>query len=162
MKTRIIYPKLWFDEKFAQTSCQSKTLFFYLITCNNNGLTRYLHITDRQILFDTGLTDNELKQAKGELAAIKWVFFTPNWVYHAHFAAYVDYFGRDRVMEAKEKELEDIPQVVKEYFNGLITCYKPLLNHKSKTINPKQEIINHKEEAIDLDEIDKSIIEMKG
>lgn len=139
MKTRIVYPKLWLDENFSQTSCQSKTLFFYLITCNSNGLTRYLHITDRQIMFDTGLSVEELKQAKSELEAIKWVFFTKNWAFHAHFAAYVDYLGRDRVMEAKEKELDDIPENILKYFNQLITSYKPTLNHKPKTINPKTE-----------------------
>ena len=149
MKTRIIYPKLWFDEKFSQTSCQSKTLFFYLITCNNNGLTRYLHITDRQIKFDTGLTDAELKEAKKELEGIKWVFFTTNWAFHAHFAAYVDYSGRDLVMDAKEKELNDIPDNILEYFNQLVTCYKPHINHKPETLKHKS--IQTKEKDISDD-----------
>ena len=162
MKTRIVYPKLWFDEKFSQTSCQAKTLFFYLITCNNNGLTRYLHITDRQIQFDTGLDDDELILAKKNLEDIKWVFFTTNWAFHAHFGAYVDYLGRDRVMEAKEKELNDIPKDILEYFNQLITSYKPILNHKPETINPKPETLKHKsieDSELDLDEIDKGINE---
>lgn len=139
MKTRIVYPQLWLDDKFAETSVQAKTLFFYLITCQANGLTRYLHVTNRQIMFDTGLTTSELEQAKKELEAIKWAFFTENWVYHAHFAAYVDYEGRDRVLEAKDAELQKVPQKVVDYFNGLITTYKPTLNHKSKTINHKSE-----------------------
>lgn len=129
---------MWLDEKFvANTSPYAKTLFFYLTTCQANGLTRYLHVTDRQLLFDTNLTKDQLTQAKKELENIKWMFFTTNWAYHAHFAAYVDYFGRDRVMSAKEQELEDIPQVVKEYFNGLITSYKPVLNQKQETLKDK-------------------------
>ena len=35
--------------------------------------------------------------------------------------------------------MEAVPQEVREYFNPLITRYKPVLNHKSKTINQKQE-----------------------
>lgn len=89
-------------------------------------------------MFDTGLSFNQLITGKKELEEMKWCFFTDNWIFHNHACAYVDYNGRDRVLESKAKEIEDIPTKVKEYFKGLITRYKPVLNHKSKTINQKE------------------------
>ena len=139
MKTRIIYPKLWFDEKFATCSIEAKLLFLYLITSDQLTLTRYHHIADRQILFDTGFSVNQLKTSKEELTKLGWCFFAENWVYHNHSAAYVDYTGRDRVNDAHDKELEEIPYKVKEVFKGLITRYQPTLNPKPETLNPKPE-----------------------
>ena len=149
MKTRIVFPKMWFDEKFATCSMEAKVLFFYLISNNYLGLTPYLHITDRQIMFDTGLTVNQLQTGKAELMTLKWCFFTENWIYHNHDCAYIDYEGRDRVIDAKNKELQNIPIKVQEYFNPLITRYKPILNHKLEIINPKSEIKKKKGWVLD-------------
>jgi len=144
MKTRIVYPKLWLDEKFAVCSVETKLLFMYLVTSGQLALSRYHHITDRQIMFDTGLSLNRLKTGKEELSRLKWCFFTENWVFHNHKCAYIDYSGRDRVLESKKQEIADVPKKVKEVFKGLITGYKPVLNSKSKTINPKPETLRGK------------------
>lgn len=144
MKTRIVYPKLWFDEKFALCSIEAKLLFLYLITSDQLTLTRYHHITDRQIMFDTGLDVKGLVRGKKEVTKLGWCFFSDNWVYHNHDCAYVDYSGRDRVMAAKEAELKKTPPKVKGVFKGLITRYKPVLNPKPKTINPKPKTLNSK------------------
>jgi hypothetical protein len=112
----------------------------YLISSDQIALTQYHHITDRQIMFDTGLDVKGLIRGKKEVTKLGWCFFTKNWVYHNHSAAYIDYFGRDRVMAAKKEELSKVPQEIKEIFKGLITGYKPILNPKSKTLNPKPEI----------------------
>ena len=141
---------MWFDEKFATCSMEAKVLFFYLISNDHLCLTPYLHITDRQIMFDTGLTINQLQTGKEELMTLKWCFFSENWIYHNHDCAYIDYEGRDRVLEAKQKELDNIPLKVQEYFNPLITRYKPVLNPKSKTINYKSEILNPKSKTEEL------------
>lgn len=130
MKTRIVYPKMWLDEKFASCPIEAKVLFCYLITNNQLGLTPYLHITDRQIMFDTGLDFNQLERGKESLTNIKWCFFTENWVFHNHDCAYIDYEGRDRVLESKAKEIESVPENVISFFNQLATGYKPVLNHK--------------------------------
>jgi hypothetical protein len=139
MKTRIVYPQFWLDEKFAGCDLSTKLLFCYLITNNQLTLTPYLHITDRQIMFDTGLDVNQLVTGKKQLTDIKWCFFTENWIYHNHACAYIDYEGRDRVIDAKLKEIKEIPSKVRDYFNPLITRYKPVLNHKPEIINQKPE-----------------------
>ena len=120
MKTRIVYPRLWYDEKFAATSKNAKLLFMYLITNNQLTLTRYLHITNRQMMFDTGMTSVELEEAKKDLSTIGWVFFFENWVYHNHLAAYVDYSGNERVSSSRASELKSIPPEVVTYFDKLV------------------------------------------
>lgn len=93
------------------------------------------------MMFDTGLNSNQLVTAKEELSNLKWCFFTDNWVFHNHKCAYIDYDGRDRVLDSKEKEIALVPEKIKDLFKGLVTGYEPVLNHKSKTINHKLEII---------------------
>lgn len=147
MKNRIVYPQLWLDDKFADCSVSTKLLFMYLITNIQLGLSRYLHITDRQILFDTGLSANQLETGKKELTSLKWMFFTENWVYQNHKCSYVDYSGQERVMQAKDKEIASIPEHIKEYFKGLLSG-QAVVSNPAITINHKQEIINHKSEII--------------
>lgn len=144
MKTRIVYPQLWLDEKFASCNVTTKLLFCYLINNIQLGLSPYLHITDRQIMFDTGLNSNQLETGKKELSNLNWCYFTDNWVFHNHKCAYINYEGRDRVLQSKQEEIDKVPLKIKDIFNGLVTGYKPVLNHKSKTINHKSKTINQK------------------
>ena len=144
MKTRIVYPQMWLDEKFASCSIESKLLFCYLINNLSQGLTPYLHVNNRLITFDTGLSNEQLLKAKKELEAIKWCFFYEDWVFQNHKAAYIDYQGRDRVMIAKDTEIRSIPSKVRNHFKGLQTGYEPVLKPKSETINPKLQTINPK------------------
>jgi uncharacterized phage protein (TIGR02220 family) len=130
---------MWLDEKFSFCGISTKLLFCYLITNPFLSLSPYLHISDRQILFDTGLNLNQLKTGKEELTHLKWMFFAEGWIFHNHKCAYIDYEGRDRVLQSKEEEILKVPQEIKDLFKGLITGYEPVLNHKSKTINQKQE-----------------------
>lgn len=144
MKTRIVYPKLWLDDKFADCAQSTKLLFCYLINNNYLSLSPYLHITDRQIMFDTGIKANQLETGKKELTKLKWCLFTENWVFHNHKCAYIDYSGRDRVIASKEEEINNVPQEVKDLFKRLITGYKPNINYKLETINKKLEINKEK------------------
>lgn len=141
MKNRIVYPQMWYDEKFAKCTTATKLVFMYLITNDKLGLTPYHRITDRQILFDTGVDPIQLQVAKDELSALKWCFFYDEWVYHNHACAYVSYGGQPKVIAAKERELLSIPTSVKDYFNPLITRYQPNItrNQKSETNNQKLE-----------------------
>jgi hypothetical protein len=93
------------------------------------GLSRYHHINDRQILFDTGLDVNQLERGKKELTDIKWCFFYEDWVYHNHNSAYVDYKGRDLVMLAKDKELNSISPKIQDYFQGVVKGLETPYNH---------------------------------
>lgn len=151
MKTRIVYPRLWLDEKFAECKTHTKLLFSYLINNNYLGLSRYTRISDRQIKFDLGLNSVQIDEAKKELEKIRWCFFKDDYVYHNHDCAYVDYFRNEKVGEAKEKEIEKIKPEIVSYFNQI--CLNKVqtqlehgsnLNYKLETINKKQETIKDK------------------
>jgi len=139
MKTRITYPQLWLDTDFSECSVDAQLLCMFLITNPYLGLSRYSRISDRQITFHTNISGKRLEKAKQELQSMKWFFFEGEWIYHNHSIAYVDYEGRDRVIESKNDEISKVPEKIKEVFNGLITGFKPVLNHKPKTLNQKQE-----------------------
>jgi hypothetical protein len=138
MKTRIIYPQLWLDTDFAQCSVDSQLLCLFLVSNPYLGLSRYTRISDRQISFHTSLTGKKLQSAKQELSKIGWFYFEGEWIYHNHSIAYVDYEGRDRVLDSKNEEISKVPEEIKDVFNGLITGFKPVLNTKPETINQKQ------------------------
>lgn len=160
MKTRVVYPQLWLDEKFVLCSLETKVLFNYLINNIYLNLSRYSRISDRKIKFETGLTDKQLAVGKKELTDLKWCFFHEEWIYHNHECAYVDYEGNLKVQVAKAKEIDQIPSEIKGVFKGLAekgvgnkktpTNQKELnplatgsrldINHKSETINHKSEI----------------------
>jgi len=163
MKTRIVNPTVWLNEDFAKAPLAVKLLFCYLVNNPQLGLTRYAYIPDRQILFDTGISKRDLEAGKRFFTSIGWIFFKDGWVYHNHDFAYVDYFGRDRVMAAKEEELESIPTYIKQHFaeqlekfKGLVRGYEGVSN-PFKTINHKSEIINH-----NTNKGEKEIVKRKG
>lgn len=146
MKTRIVYPKFWFDEKFAECKISTKLLFVYLITNDYLKLSRYSRISDRRIIFETGLTSTQLKESKKELEDLRWCFFSGEWIYHNHECAYVDYLRNEKVESAKQKEIESIPSKIVGYFNEvcLNTVQTPFkhrlnINHKLKIINNKED-----------------------
>lgn len=143
MKQRIVYPKMHFDEKYNATAKETKVVFMYLITCDTLGLTPYHRISDRQILFDTNLDQIELQKAKEELMGLRWCFFYKDWVYHNHACAYVNYDSKSpNVSNAKQIELLNVPLDVKEYFEPLITRYRPVVDQSST--EQKLEIRNKK------------------
>lgn len=124
MKTRIVYPNMWLDKAFVQTSLQTKVLFGYLTNNQHLGLSRFTHISDRQIAFDTNLSDEDLETSKKELENIGWCYFHQDWIFHNHDAAYIDYQGRDRVMDSKRREISKVPTKIKEVIKGLIAGYE--------------------------------------
>lgn len=160
MKTRIVYPQMWLDEKFVLCSPVTKTFFNYLINNVYLGLSRYCRISERRLEFETGLTTEEIAHGKKELEDLKWCFFHKDWIYHNHECAYVDYSGNLKVEVARAKEIDLVPKEIKEVFErltknghgveetlidegklkGSTTGYEGDINHKSKTINHKSEI----------------------
>lgn len=140
MKTRIVYPQLWLDEKFAECKVSSKLFFMYLITSPYLGLSVYSRISDRKIMFDTGLNTVQLREAKDELEQLGWCVFKDEYIFHKHKCAYVDYAQNERVLISKQKEVDAVPEEIKQYFNDfcLNNVETPLqLNTKYKIQNTK-------------------------
>lgn len=144
MKTRIVNPSLWENDKISELSKDARIAISFLINNPKLGLTRYAYITDKYATYSTGLNLTEWTKAKDELQEIKWCYFKDGWVYQNHEFAYLDYFGRDRVMKSKDEELDRVPMEIQDYFKGLISglllLTKESINHKP--INHKQDINN--------------------
>jgi len=109
VKTRIIHTKFWDDDVVENFSPWAKYLFLYLLTNHRIGLTGVYEITDRVMLFDTGLSKDQLNEAKEELQAADRVRFYENWVYVVNAQKNNGYFG-EKLDPAVKKEFNRIPK----------------------------------------------------
>lgn len=144
MKSRIVYPQLWMDEKFAECKQTTKLLFMYLITNQSLGLSRYSRLSDRRMAFDTGLNTVQIKEAKTELENLHWCFFKEEWIYHNHDCAYVDYSRNAGTAVAKKKEIDGVPEEIKQYFNLICLNKVETEVEQSSNLNNKPETKNQK------------------
>jgi hypothetical protein len=157
MKTRIIYTKIWKDEFYAGLNRAEKILFIYLITNERVNLCGMYELSDREIMFDTQLTTDELLKAKQSLSSR--FLFKKGWVRIYNFERYNNYSG-DKNRVAIQNELKNIPDEIKEYpidtllgdEDTVSTFGDTPNNHKSETINHKLELITEeeKENLIDI------------
>lgn len=149
MKTRIIYPKnVWYNREFNALTTTNKLLCLYFITNENIGMTRVYKQNDMETRFIHSLSQAQLDKCKEEIEATGLFLFYDEWIYINNDFSYCDYDGRDRVLNAKEKEILSIPSQVLTHFEGVVkglkSGYKPPINHKPKTINPKSKTLNPK------------------
>lgn len=143
MKTRIIHTKIWQDEWFCGLSRASRFVFIYLLTCPQNNISGKFELPDRIIIFDTGVSRDELEQAKKDLA--ERVVFYLGWVRIIHTNKYNNYVNNPKLEVALKREIELIPEeinrVLDEYDTSIHTSIYTPNNHKSEIINNKS-IIN--------------------
>lgn len=144
MKTRILHTRFWQDSYVIKLTHKEKLVFNYLLTNDRVSMTGMYELPDKYIQMDLDLTPKELAQIKDRLQ--EKVFFYDGWVKILNHDKYNSYKG-EKIDIAKEKELANIPEIVKQYQGGIDTSIHTsidtLNNHKSKTI-----IINHNIEDI--------------
>lgn len=149
MKTRILYPKnIWFNKQLKRLTTTSKLICLYLVSNDNIALTTIYKQQDLELCFLFDLKEEELEKIKIEIEQSGLFYFKNEWVLINNDLSYTDYGGRDRVIDAKNKELDSIPLEISSYFKevvkGLITGYKPTINYKSKIINNKTRVVKGK------------------
>lgn len=108
MKQRKIWTKVWKDEWFCNLSQGARLLFLYLITNESIGFTGCYELSDRQILFDTKLTN--IEKLKAELSPK--VKFANGWVYVVNSQGYNGFVGSSFEV-AINKEKNGIPETIK-------------------------------------------------
>ena len=112
-------------------------------------------LPDAYIELETGLSAEQLQEAKKALTKAKKVFFYEDWIYVKNADKHNNYRNSPRTEIAYQRELASVPRKVKSYFDSTIdstmhSTPKPeTINHKSKTLNHKQEIINKKNTIVD-------------
>ncbi len=134
MKTRIIYTKIWKDDWFLDLSDDAQRLFFFLLTCEDIGLSGIFEISDREITTRTRLAGERLENAKQELS--KKVLFHNGWCSIVNNSKYYSYKG-EKNEKACVSELSRIPA-------DTLSILYPYsidtpINHKSKIINQNSE-----------------------
>lgn len=151
MKTRIVHTKIWQDEWFCNLPRASRFVFIYLLTCPQNNICGKFEIPDRVIVFDTGITRDELEQAKKDLASR--VAFHMGWVRLIHTNKYNNYVNNPKLEVALQREVELVPEeinrVLDEYDTSIDTSIYTPNNHKSEIINHKSEINNIGEDVLE-------------
>lgn len=120
MKTRKVWTKIWKDDWFCNLSKNSKLLFLYLITNEDIGFIGCYELTDRQIIFDTGIDNKELQKSKIELSPK--IRFYNSWVYIINCQGYNGFVG-ESFEKAILKEKNLIPENI---INALIEGKEPV------------------------------------
>lgn len=176
MKTRIIHTKFWQDSFVCELDLKTKLTFLYLLTNSHIGLTGIYELPDRFILFDVGISEEELKEIKKTLSEADKVYFIDGYVAIKNAQKYNDYSkGSKNQVEAFNRELKLLPEKVKKYLleKGFEVLTETVLStstptsyptsyttrHKSKIINNKLKIRNKKPEIKNNKSKDKEEIE---
>jgi len=150
MKTRIVHTKVWSDDWFSGLCQTTRFLFLYLITNESIGLSGIYEISDRKIMFDTGLSKAELEESKKKLS--EKVDFYKGWVKIKNSKKYNKaYTESSKNQIALGRELGYISDDILIHFDSLSEKMDSLspfgdstINHKSEIINDKSEIKNQK------------------
>lgn len=167
MNTRILHTKIWKDEFVAGLTPTEKLLFVYFLTNERVNIIHCYEITEREIIFDTGVDRGILGSFKEKIETAGKMLFYKNYVYLKNAARYEKYTG-DLNETAKKSLMGKLPTDVNRWLDrgiyspsslektdrGLIPPRRPLgvaRNHKSEIINQKPEIRNHKSIPIDAD-----------
>lgn len=118
MEKRTVYTKIWRDSWFIELSRTAKILFLYCITNSSIGFSGYFECPDRVICFDTGLTTNELLEAKEQLRTK--VVFAGGWVFVKNAEKLDPIRGDDNPLwKAYNKELAQLPTFIKQQLNAI-------------------------------------------
>ena len=153
MKTRSLHTKIWEDDWFASLTISEKFLFVYLLTNKNVNLNGVYELSDRVILFETGLSKDILEKAK-ETFRDK-ILIEDGWVIIRNIEKYDDYKAPTMV-KAKDNQLKDIPPHIldkaNKYREGLLIAYQevsegyayPNSNNKSNSNNKEKGIVKGK------------------
>jgi hypothetical protein len=144
VKSRVLYPEeMWRNDQFQELDVQSRYLAMYLINNPHIGLTPAYRISDREIIFETGLTAAQLKASRLKVQAVGIYFLEGHCCLRNSFG-YFDYCG-GKTESAKKREFESLPESVKIYLaEGVIGQSLPNSSPTVERINQKLEIINDK------------------
>lgn len=154
MKTRIIQTRFWDDEFVTEAYKLTKYVYLYLLTCPYINICGIFQLSEKKIMFETGITLKEFERAKSELKAAHKVFFYKGWIFVINARKNNNYERSEKNKIACTTEISRIPQTVKSFFDkvGDSTIHSSInttidSTHKPKTINHKSKIRNHKSET---------------
>ena len=136
MKARQIQARFWDDEFVQGAKWQSRYVFIYLCTCLPINMSGIFQLSEKKIIFETGLSEKNFVIAKEELSKNKKVLFFRGWILVCNAFKNCKVWKSKSNWKAWEEEWSKVSKEVKDYFDtGVgIDVY----------INQKQEIDNEK------------------
>lgn len=157
MKTRIIHTRFWQDNFVCELTAIAKLVFIYLLTNERLGLTGGYECPDKFILWETGISKEQLERVKVELS--DKIIFQDGWVGLKNASKYNNYSDNSVHKKAYEKELNLLPENIKKFI--LVKDYSWTSQGLDK--NQKQEIRNKKQEIRkeELNLTDKELTELQ-
>lgn len=139
MKTRIIHTRIWKDNYFHSLDRDERLVFLFLITNEGVNMSGIYELVDEEVCLWTGVTKEKLQDIKKTLMLGKKFFFKNGWVKIINHEKYNKYGIGQKQQVAKERELENIPDFIKEIDTSIDTSMHttPILdlNHKTKRNN---------------------------
>lgn len=119
MKARILHTKIWEDEFFSNLTTAEKLLFVYLLTNESVDIIDIYEITTRQIMFDTGLSDETIRTAKNKFSEAGKVLFNGNYVLLRNATRYQSFTGASNEV-AKTKSFGNLPSEIQGWYIKII------------------------------------------
>jgi predicted patatin/cPLA2 family phospholipase len=128
----------------------------YLLTCEHINICGIFELPDPYIILESKLTQEQLDKAKKELQDMNKVIFEDSWIFVVNARKNNNYENSEDNKKCLLKELERVPQNIKELFNKYSPYSSvdssvdssPKSTNKQETINNKSEIRTHKQETI--------------
>lgn len=152
MKTRILHTKFWKDGFVASLAPEEKLVFNYYLTSEKVNILHLYECPDREVLFDTGVTQKTLERVKEKLQAAGKVYFFKDFIYIKNADRYENYTG-DTYKKAKSEILKQCGDEITAWYNQLIEGTYQLLNNQSEsdeevvddqsTTSPRLDIIHN-------------------
>ena len=189
MKYRYIATKIWGDSYFLSLAPKEKLLFLYLLQNKNVNKVGIYELHDQYILFETGLSADELKKIKEKFTKDKKALFYKNWIYLLNFQKHNKFSPVDIVLKSFVAEFNSIPAEIQTHFFKLQPYqipenYKQYLKIKKKKqanmlwlyvmvivmgvvprivsrVEPRVEPRVGNREELDVDEVDEEIKKWK-
>lgn len=144
MKARIIKTKVWTDRDFHKLSADARYVFMYLLSCQYVGMSNYFECLNAYMQLETGLSQVRVEKAQEELMIQKKAFFYDGWVLIPNLEKHNQYKNSPRNLPTYEKEINDVPKSVLDYFDSISDTSIDTSMPTSRHSDLKSEIKNHK------------------
>lgn len=116
MKTRILHTSVYKEDFMEQAPKDVRWFYHFLLSNDKIGLTGIYKIRLSEVLEDTALTEDEIKEAKAYLQENKKAFFYNNWVYVTNTEKFNKYSTGGKTALGYAREYYAVPADVIEYF----------------------------------------------
>lgn len=152
MKARQIQARFWDDNFVQEATWQARYVFIYLLTCLPINMSGVFQLTDKKIVFETGLSEPDFLIGKEELVLNKKVLFCDGWVFVVNAFKNCKVWKSESNWNSWKEEWSKVKQEVREKFNTDVGT--------DVYLGQKQEIEIQKQEALEKKEKNKNVSQM--